>query len=421
MSRRKMTPLSIQKERVWTHIYGNVPFHDKKMRSLMNVCFSTLKEFVGKTSALSDEFWQQYSLIRTLVKKNQLDMAQKESISLREYVQDETIQSAAYFHHRFQVEVLQFELAGTQERTASNNLAQIFDHSANYFMIQTLRYACIALSHTSVSTKTYEVPLLQSVLNHVEEQNSTIPPTIRLFYFTYLALAHQDIEAFSNMKQSLYGHRQRLPKEQLEELWIMAINFCIKRLNLGDRKFAREAYELYKEGFRDQILLKNGHISRFNFKNVVSIGLILKEFEWVESFIQTYSNALSPDYRESYHNFNLARLRFAQGNYSQAKRMLTVLEYDDVFFNLSSRMMRVKMHYEEKDWDSLDAILLNFSRYLQRKSVIGYHKQVYQNIIGIIQQLLALPPNDTEAKELLIRRIQETQPLAERDWLLQQV
>ncbi|MEO1416392.1 MAG: hypothetical protein AAFW00_13990 [Bacteroidota bacterium] len=387
----------------------------------MNVSFHTLINFVGIFYTLSDEFSQRYALIKALIKKNQLSIAQKEWVSLQAQVEEETIHSAAHFHRQFQLESLQFELAGTQERTASNNLSQIFDHSANYFMIQTLRYACIGLSHSNVSSITYEVPLLQAILDHLSQQKAQTHPSIQLFYFTYLALAHQDVEAFSKLKQSFSIHRDRLPFKQQHELLIMAINFCIKRLNTGDRVYAQEAFELYKEGLHNHILLENGTISRFNFKNVVSIGLMLKAFTWVESFIEQYSEALQPDYRQSYHDFNLARLRFVQGDYRQAKRMLTVLEYDDIFFNLSARMMMVKMHYEEQEWDALDALLLNFFRYLQRRSVIGYHKQVYQNFLKLVQQLIQLPPHDEGTVTHLRAQILETQPLAERDWLLKQV
>lgn len=421
LHKRSLTDISLQKTRAWHHVFGNKSYEDHKMRSLMNTSFETLKNFVGIFHTLSDEFSQRHTLIKALIQKNQLSIAQKEWGSLRAQVEAETVHSAAHFHRQFQLESLQFELAGTQERTASNNLSQIFDHSANYFMIQTLRYACIGLSHSNVSSITYEVPLLQAILDHLSQQEAHAPPSIQLFYFTYLALAHQDVEAFSKLKRSFSIHRDRLPVKQQHELLIMAINFCIKRLNTGDRVYAQEAFALYKEGLQNHILLENGIISRFNFKNVVSIGLMLRAFDWVESFIEQYSKALKPDYRQSYHDFNLARLRFVQGDYRQAKRMLTVLEYDDVFFNLSARMMMVKMHYEEQEWDALDALLLNFSRYLQRRSVIGYHKQVYQNFLKLARQLIQLPPNDEKAAIQLKKQMLETQPLAERDWLLKQV
>ena len=68
--------------------------------------------------------------------------------------------------------------------------------------------------------------------------------------------------------------------------------------------------DLYIEGIKNNILLENGQISPWTYKNVVKLGLGLKRFEWVESFVREYSQYLSAREREDAYHFNLADLFF---------------------------------------------------------------------------------------------------------------
>lgn len=78
----------------------------------------------------------------------------------------------------------------------------------------------------------------------------------------------------------------------------------------------------------------------------------------------------------------------------------------------------LEIYYEEKSWDALEALLVSFSCYLQRKQVIAYHKKVYKSIILLTRKLMALQPYDKAGKEALKKEIEQTNPLAERDWVL---
>ncbi|MEL7341793.1 MAG: hypothetical protein AAGM67_15030, partial [Bacteroidota bacterium] len=218
-----------------------------------------------------------------------------------------------------------------------------------------------------------------------------------------------------------WEHHLLLPPSERQDVLQMVINVCIKRLNTGDSSFAGEAFALYRQGLESDLLLNQGHLSRFDYKNIVSIGLILREFVWVADFIERYAPFLEEEYQQSYRDFNTAKLEFTRGNYRQAKRIFTTVEYDDVFFNLSAKMMLLKIYYEERELDSLEALLDSFRRYLQRQSGLGYHKEVYGNILRLVGKMLRLAPHNEKARKALQHQIEETQPLAERKWLLRQL
>ena len=73
----------------------------------------------------------------------------------------------------------------------------------------------------------------------------------------------------------------------------------------------------------------------FLFKNIVSVALWLKEFEWTSNFINSYQSYLNVAHRNTYVNFALSKLRFEEKAYDEALVLLQKVEYSDIFLNLN--------------------------------------------------------------------------------------
>lgn len=420
-SRNDYSLVSITKSKAWKYIHGTKEYDDNRMRSLINLAWDCLRDFVGFFRLSEDEFLYQFSLSQALLDKELEPLAAKSIQQMQNILSQSTIEDATYFQQRFQLEEIKFERSGTQKRTETNNLEQLFENAAIHFMYQTLRYACNARSHANISSNSYQIPLLDAVLGWIRSREDAYPPTLLIYFYTYQSLVQYDEAIFVKLKQAFLAQYHLLPLAERQEVLLMTINVCIKGLNTGQANFAQEAFELYQQGLESGMLLNKGVLSRFDYKNIVSIGLILHQFSWVADFIERYSSVLEAEFRETYRDFNLAKLAFTQGNYRLAKTLFTKVEYDDVFFNLSAKMMLLKIYYEERELISLEALLESFSRYLQRKSSLGYHKEIYQNILSLVKRLLKLPPGDIKARDQLKLSIEQSQPLAERKWLLAQL
>jgi hypothetical protein len=51
----------------------------------------------------------------------------------------------------------------------------------------------------------------------------------------------------------------------------------------------------------------------------------------------------------------------------------------------------------------------------------SYHKEIYINIFSLTDQLMRLAPYDRQKREALRQQILATNPLTEREWLLEQL
>ena len=147
-------------------------------------------------------------------------------------------------------------------------------------------------------------------------------------------------------------------------------------------------------------------LSRFTFSNVVTTGLNLKEYKWVEDFIRDYSKFLDDKHRESFVHFNVARLHYEKKEYDKAMRLFAQSDYDDLLMSLNAKTMLLKMYYELDEMNALESLLGSMRTFLQRKKVMGYHKSNYKNILHFTKKLLRTTAYGKEQKEKLRHEIE---------------
>ena len=324
-----------------------------------------------------------------------------------------------YYYWQYRLEWEQYAAVESQARTRENNLAAVGLAFDTFLIAGKLRLACLTESHKAVYNTAYEPGLLPALLQYTETSGLLQTPIVALYYHCYQALkvgAEADFRAF---RRELEQQSAELPDDERRTLLLLALNYCIRRLNSGEAPYIREAFELYRVGLDTGSLLESGHLSRFAFKNIVALGLRLEQFGWVEHFIRESDMLLEAKYREANRNYNLARLHFTRKDYQKAMPLLALVDESDLLLNLDSRIMLLKMYYETGEWDALDALISSFKiLLLRKKKVIGYHQTHYLNILRYIQKLVRLNFTDKKAVAMLREVIQNDTSVIEKEWLL---
>jgi hypothetical protein len=422
-SRRVLSKTSIDKNRVFKHLFPKESYKDLKLRRLMSKGIKNLENFVHFWMSKKNTIEQQKNIAIFLRTRNRPNLAQQQGIKGKKELALQVDKTHSYYYKHYQLEQEQFEQAASQSRMRATNLQAIVDNFSIAFIIENLRYACTAISHKNLYATNYSIPLLDEILVLANQTPYLNIPAIQLYYQAYMALTiPKDNSYFELLKRNLLRHESLLPTKERKDLYTLAINYCIRRINSDEsQRFIREVFELYQQGLKNKALLDNGVLSRFTYKNIASAGLRLQEYEWIASYISSYAIYVEADYRDSYQHYNTSKLYFAKGDYDQAMQRLIQVEYDDLFLNLDAKTMLMKIYYETQSYDALDAFFHSFTIYLQRKEIMGYHRENYLNIIRLTKKLLELPPRNPRARQQLQNSIDSLQPLTERAWLLEQL
>lgn len=422
-SRRAVSEVSYQKERAFAYLYPDKTYNDLRMRHLLSLAYDVLIAFVRYNLSVSISSENDILLAADLHKRNLHAPSKAVLAQSRLVLQENPLRSDRYYLNAFRIESEQMEQSGAKERIGSNNLLQITQNLDYFFILNTLKNACVYLSQRNLRQIDIEIPFLEAILTELRKGRCSDSPAILTYYAIYNALLYPEQEThFEQLKYYILNYKSIFPTEEYKGILLQTINYCIRRLNSGATHYITQAFEMYQYGLANKVLLdENQQFSPFAYKNIVAIGLRLQAYEWVADFIETYATYLPPQQRITYHDYNLARWHFAQGNYKAAMKLLSQLEFDDLFMSLDTKVMQLKMHYEEQNYEVLESLLQSFSTLLRRKTIMGYHKDHYKKIIFFTRKLLALAPSDTVAKKRLAKQINETNPLPEKPWLLKQL
>ena len=417
-SRRTLTATTLKKERVWKHLYTDETYDDLRLRHIMSLALDVLEEFVRYNQSKKDLVFQEKGLAHHYFEQG-LEKRGYKTLEATKLLLDENPTNELYFLHQYELEVLLFERTSKQSRTGTTNLTAIIDNARLFFMMTTLKYAYIALTHQNLRKVEYEVPLLGGILEEIQSSDYSQYPILLMYYHAYFTLKNpENIDHFIVLKG--YLEKNKIEGKELRSALLVCLNYAIKRINIGDLEYAREAFELYRYGLQNGCLLENNMLSAFAYKNIVTLGLNLKEFDWIEHFIASYSSFLPEYLRSNYKHYNTSKLVFERGDFDQAIELLVQVEYDDLILNIGAKVMLLKIYYQEQNYDALDALLDSFRIFLQRKKVLAYHKVSYMNLISFVKKLLLIKP-DKASKNSLKNEIEATKQLSERKWLLTQL
>ena len=408
-----------EKEKAFAKAFQGTTFHDATLRKCMSQLMKLLEQFLVWQRVAENEVRKNIELAEAYRHRNLNKHFSQVLRSLKTMQESRAIQNAEYYQDNYRIQLEEYEFRVKNKRFGDLNIQEISDSIDIVYLASKLRQTCFALAHLTVNKAAYDFRQLPALLLQAEQYLHI--PAVALYYYCYGAIKEDRDEDFQAFKQLIFKHTSTFPLGEMRGLYLMALNFCIKRYNSGQQIYGEECFELYRVGLEQDFLLEEGKLSHFTYNNIVSIGLSIGKLDWTEQFIQGYKSAIPKRHRSNSYNFNLARLLYEKKDYDAALLLLQRYEYKDLLLNLSAKTTMLKIYYEIGAFDLLYSHLEALKTFIKRKKVMGYHQINYLNIVRFAKLLLELPPGDRAARAKLKADILITSSVAEKQWLLRQV
>lgn len=416
------TKKQLSKEKTFHHLFPNKEFEAQKLHYVNSYLLKVVEEFLAWQEWKNDKVTQQIYLIKAYNKHDLGQPVQKTFEQAVELQEKLPLRNANYYLQKYQLHFGQIKHYKTLGRNVDFNLQEFSELIDKSFIAEKLKSSCAMISHQSVSKKNYDMGLLNGVFEYIEQRNLLKEPAIAIYYYAYKALSdNEDMTNFLELKKQLLANEAKFETAELSDIYLAAINFCIKRWNQGDGEMMAEIFKLYQAGLHVDVFLDNGILSRWSYSNIVLAGLLQKEYNWVEKFINEYVQLLPEKHREGSFNFNLAKYYYEVNNYPKAMALLQKIEYDDLFHTMGAKIILAKMYYELSEMETLDNLIKSAQAFIRRKKVMGYHKEVYLRIFIFLKKLTNINIYDKLALEQLKTEIINTKQFPEKVWLLEQV
>ncbi len=417
------TPFNLKKESVFKHIFPDAPaYDDKAMRYTMSFLLKCIEEYLIYNELKNNDLENGIRLNKALRLRG-ADKAYEKALKENFHLLASQPHRSTDFHlQSFQLLTEEYQYRHQKQRSGELRLQAISDSLTDAYATELLKQACVMHSHKSVAPTTYEQVFLETIVEKIESGAYKCPPSVLAYFQAYKTLTDStQLADFQRLKEAIIKNSALFPLNEIRDLYLLAINFCIKKLNSGERIFEIEALELYKNGLENGAILENGQLSPYTYKNVMMLALKQGEYAWTEQFLHIFKKHLPERERENLFKYNLALYYFRLKNYPKAMDLLQEVALKEVLFNLDARRVLMCIYYELGEFTALDSLLESFTVYLHRQKVIGYHKNSYQNLIKFVKKLLTLDFKNKTQKAQLKDEINTTKELTERDWLLEQL
>lgn len=408
-----------EKPSAFKFCFPNNSYNDAMLRKCMSQLLKLIEQFLIWQQVSQNEVRLQTELAEAYRHLNLHKHFGQVIRSLKHKQEERAIKNAEYHQDNYRILLEEYEFTVKNERFGDLNLQEISDSIDIVYLASKLRQTCFALAHLTVYKASYDFSQLPNLLTQAEQYLEI--PAIALYYYCYRAIKEDRDIDFQEFKKLIFRHVNTFPIGEIRGLYLLALNFCIKRFNGGQKSYAVECFELYKEGLQQDLLFEEGKLSHFTYNNIVSIGLTIGKLDWTEHFIDTYKIRLDKKRQASNYSFNQARLLYEKKDYSAALLLLQKSEYKDLLLNLSAKTTMLKIYYEIEAFDVLYSHLDALKTFLKRKKVMGYHQINYLNIVRFAKLILELPPGDRSARLRLRNEILNTSAVAEKQWLLKQL
>lgn len=407
---------------VFSHLFPQQPFDAAALNHTVSLLTKRVEHWLALEQAQSEAPYWETCLARAYRQRDLAKLLQRSVQTATKTLSAQAYRNSGYY--RAQMDLQQEAFFGLRRhgRNKGIDLHTLSEAQDLALIAEKLRVGCLLISHRNLTRVEYRSELLDVTLALLHHHPYLEIPAIAVYYHGYLAQTAPEPEPhFYALAHLLQAHAALFPMEELHDIYLIAINFCIKKINLGGEAWFHNIFDLYKKGLDIGVFMENERLSRWTFNNIVSTAIRVRELDWAKSFMRDYAAALDPATREATRAFNLARVFYEEKNYAEALRVLHQMEYDDVLEILNAKALRMKLFYKLGEWQALDSLLDSITVYLRRKKVLGYHKENFANTVSAMRKLISLNPYDPTARAAFAETVQAYKVLTERKWFLEQV
>ncbi len=309
-----------------------------------------------------------------------------------------------------------------QKRTVSLNHNKLLFNLDAFYVAKKLQLECEILSAKNINEEYHVILLEKEMVSLARSGPFKDEPAVKLYYFLLLMLTEpQNENHYTEGLGFINKHEQFFTVEEVKDAYQYIKNYCIKKINAGNPVYTQKLFDLYKTILGNRRMMYHDYFSQWEFKNLVTISLRLKEKKWCFDFIKKYINYLKPGERSNALNYNMAYWYWSEKKYHLSLKLLQKVEFTDVVYQLDSRAVILKIYYETDDYDSLFYHLSAFRAYLRRNTAVSETLRIqYSNLIRYTLRIARHGLNKqkmTEVKKALKSEIR----VADKGWLEKQI
>ncbi|MBP6640750.1 MAG: hypothetical protein KA293_10680 [Bacteroidia bacterium] len=421
LKRGESTPeLEVMHQRLWPEL----AYEHQRLRYVMTDLTRLVEEFLVQKQLASKHWLQGRLLLEGLAERKQEKYFGQGLAKALEKLDKDGLRDADYHYERFRLHQLakDFE-TDRKEKTGEDWLHPLIEDLQNFFFGTRLRLVCDLVSKAGGNVQEGDKQLVDELRKRLGKQLGNEPVAIAIYETVLQMLTHTDPELyFRKLRMSLKTNAKHFQQDELMHLYGFALSFSIQQLNRGTEGYLQEIFWLYQEQLENKVLIQNETFPAQHFKNILTVGLRLKEFDWTREFIESYSKLLPESEKESIVAYSHAALHYVLGAFAECRKLLQFAMFSDPVYELEGKILLMKSLYELEDWNALHTLAEKQLKYLKGNSAISERQRNFHaNFVQFLIRLVDYRQGSRAPLGALIGAIEATREASDLKWLRQKV
>lgn len=418
---RKIAPefplKKIQREAAFKALYPKQPYDEKQLNYLMSFLLKLAEQYLGYAQFGENDVQVKHQMLGAIIQRGLDKHYQFLFNQAQEKLNSHPQRNTDFYYQQYLLaDIANQHFLKQKIRKYDDRLQLASDNFDQYYLAVKLRYCCEMLDRKMSIEADYRPHMMDEVVAYLEATPEAQTPVISIFYTILKMIMHQDEpEHFQALKGLIAQHENIFLWTEIRDFYSYAINYCIRKVNQGEQQYWEELFGIYKTAIENDLLLEDGYLSPWTYKNMIGVGLRLKKFDYTEQFIREYNQRLAPDFRDNALHYNLAELYYYKKDYDRALDNLNKVEFSDIYYNLDTKKMMLKIYFELEETDALYSLMTALRVFLKRNKLISdTNREAYINFLNILHQLVK---RDRSLLDEIRTKIANTTLLADRKWL----
>ncbi|MGB0840155.1 MAG: hypothetical protein ACPGXL_08445 [Chitinophagales bacterium] len=420
---------ALNREKLFPKLFPKVPYKEQKLRYAATDLAKALENFLSHQAFLEERTTVNAFLLKAYAKRGLHKYFGQTLQNTQGELQKQSLRDANYFLQAYHFEEEKFNFSPISTKEATGILKQIMHDLDQFYMANKLKYCCEVFNYLNVYKNNILIDdqqplLLQELLNHLEQNPpSEASPAVVLYYQILLTLIDGDNEThYTTLTEYLQTYKTAFTPQEMHNMYIYARNYCIKKLNTGSDTYTRKLFELHEELLESKIIMHRGYLIQSDYKNITSIGLWLKEWDFVENFINDYKKYLQPEERKNAYLFNTAHYHFAKKEFQKTLEMLNQVEFTHTYYHTDTKILIVKCYYELEEVIPLFNIIDTFKAYLRKNKLVSNAiREVYATFLSVVKKMTRMKMGSRQSIDSLRKEIAKTYLGSNSEWLMEKV
>lgn len=397
-------PLS--KEYLYKKLYGNSGYRDDKMRLLFSEMMSLGERFLAQVN-FDTGAAKKYEYLLPELEKRRLDSMFEKSMKFYEEsfnLENETPEQI--FFDRYSLSIIKKNYKLNRLAKGEEVLKSADSRSINFIYFTLIKLIEQALEYrTAGDLNNIDTGLnpisrfisnidLDNIVNTIIKNKLEHSRIIEMYYMMYQMITKEKDKYYYRLKELLRQNYKTLSPSWRFAVYLKMLDYCIIR-SRGEK--TNNQYDLEQHKLRRFMIEKGIYSfsgSRMNpnfFRNTVTNGLILKKFEWVESFVTEKLEKLPPEHRINLKNYSLALISFEKGAFEKALEYASNVKLINFILKLDIKVLSLKIYYELNVIEPAVASASSFRKFLTgNKEIPEVFRKRHQEFLHFYNELVKI-------------------------------